>query len=192
MTSRGIVSQALAAIVIGAFIGWWRSFSLLDPFFLVTFLSSSVILMGPVVAQIYTAEGDATRIVRRAVLHATMTVTGALVVALIWINVQWSAELLLPPLLVLIAGIALSVAIATLGGFLMILALRRFARPVALRAFRFAILTAVLAYYLFPSRWSVTTTESVMEHGVTPVVAGMALLIAGLDLVLWRRVERAA
>src|SRR4051794_39199077 len=118
---REWAEQGVAAVGIGSFIAWWRGFSLLDPSFVVAFLSSSVILIGPIMAQRYHVDRRSTHVLRDAVRRACSTTTCALIVSLLWINLQWSGELLLPPWGVLASALLLAFAATVLAGTLTIL-----------------------------------------------------------------------
>lgn len=176
--------MTFAALILGAFLGWWRSYSLLDPYFLVVFFCSPVILAGPALARSY----EKPNALLASVLRSCITVLAAYFVGLLWINVQWP-DVLLPPVGAFVAAIALGGAVTAFGSMLMLLALRRFRAPVALRTFRFAVLGGVLLYLYFPASWSVAITELIVERGVAAVAFVLALIVGVADVVIWRSIS---
>jgi hypothetical protein len=178
---RSILTQGLAVLAIGLFVAIWRSFSLLDPFFLIAFLCCAAILVGPMVVAGYPQSSDRLLLLRHAVTRACALTLLALLVALVWLNFQWQGELLLPEGAVFFSALLLSIAVTTLGAILVLLTRDRLSARMATWTYRTAVVIAVLVYRFFPPSWSNALTEFLMENGTAQVVLGMAVIVTAVD-----------
>lgn len=182
--------QGLAILAIGVLVGIWRSFSLLDPFFLVVFLCCSVILVGPIVVAGYARYSDPFQLLRDAVLEACACTLLALVVAFAWLNYQWKGDVLLPDGAVFFSALLLSFALATLGGIMILLPRQRLRDQAATWAYRAGALLVVLGYIFFPQSWSYAISEFCMEHGIAQVVLGVSVAVTAIDAALLPKVSQ--
>jgi hypothetical protein len=183
-STRAFLTQGLSVLAIGLFVALWRSFSLLDPFFLIAFLSCAAILVGPIVVKGYDYYNDCLALLRHGVIRACGATVVAFFIALVWINVQWKGDLLLPDGPVFISALLLSVAFTTCTAILLLLARERFDAKSAIWMFRGAVAVVVLVYRFFPQSWSAASAEFLIEHGPAQVVFGLALMVTSIDVVL--------
>jgi hypothetical protein len=186
---RSLLTQGLAILAIGVFVAVWRSFSLLDPFFLIPFLSCAAVLVGPIVVAGFVSYSDPLELLLHAVLRACASTVLALIIALLWLNYQWKGELLLPDGPIFFSALLLSLSVTTLGAILMLFSRERLTAPRATWIYRAAVLCIVLVYMYFPQSWSNAITEFLIEHGTAQVVLGIAVLLTAVDAALLMKVS---
>ncbi len=178
---RSLLTQCLAVFAVGLFVALWRSFSLLDPFFLTTFLCCSGILAGPIVVAGYRQYSDRLALVRDAVIRSCAMTLAAFMIALTWLNYQWQGELLLPDGPIFFSALLLSIAVTTLAAILVLFLRDRLSARWTIWAYRATVLAALLTYRFFPQSSSNRMTEFVIEHGPAQIVLGLAVVVTAMD-----------
>ena len=187
---RSLLLQAIGILALGVFVGFWRSFSLLDPFFLIPFLSCAAVLVGPIVVAGFISYSDPVELLVHAVLRACVSTLLAFLIALLWLNYQWAGELLLPDGPVFFSAILFSLSLTTLGGILILFSRERLTASRAMWIYRAAILLVVLLYTYFPQAWSNAITEFLLDFGTAQVVLGIAVLLTAVDAALLMKLSR--
>jgi hypothetical protein len=181
---QSLITNGLAILAIGVFLAVWRSFSLLDPFFLIPFLCCAAVLVGPMVVAGFISYSDPLELLIHAVLRACASTLLALLIELLWLNYQWKGELLLPDGPIFFSALLLSLSLSTLGGIFILFSRNRMTATRATWIYRSMVVSAILIYIYFPKAWSNATTEFLIEHGTAQVILGVAVLITAVDAVL--------
>ncbi|HYI92564.1 MAG TPA: hypothetical protein VEX68_03395 [Bryobacteraceae bacterium] len=178
---RTILTQCLAMFAVGLYVALWRSFSLLDPVFLITFLCCAGVLAGPIVVAGYPQYSDRLALVRHAVIRAFAMTLLALVVALAWLNYRWHGDLLLPDGPIFASALLLGISVTTLAAVLVLLLRDRLNARRTTWAYRATALAVLLIYRFFPQSSSNRITEFFTEHGPAQVVLGLAVVVTAMD-----------
>jgi hypothetical protein len=193
---RKTAVNVVAAAALGLFVGFWRGYSMLDPFFLIPFACLSAILAGPIVIELRakTPTKPVLRQAGEAALRAFALIALILAVAVVSFNYPWRDAWVAPDWATIGEAVLMSSASSLASAALVALLAARLRAATVKRLFRALVLILLIAWRFSPQAWANEAVMTTLDWGMTTtmlsIAAALLLFDAGAVYLLWTSTRR--